>query len=237
MKNYKGTIKSIEQIASNAYRMTISSSLNSARSGQFISILCPNRTLRRPFSIADFENNIITILFKHVGQGTSYLKSLKVNDEISFLGPLGNGFELSNKKALLVGAGIGIAPMLFLKKELTQQNTKNYLITGFKAKDEVIEGSDEVTIGGSVLDSIDKIIEEQNIEILYSCAPQIVLKKISQIALNHNIECQLAMERVMACSIGVCRGCVIKLMKHNEATYASVCKDGPVFNGSEIIWD
>lgn len=236
-KNYKGKILNIEKASIDVFKLDILSDLKEACAGQFISVLCPNKTLRRPFSIAGFKGGVVTILVKLKGEGTNYLQSLKKGDEIDFIAPLGNGFELENKRALLVGAGIGIAPMLYLKEELNKKSVFNYLISGFKSEQEVVQGSDETVVGGSVLDNLDKIIEEKNIEIIYSCGPGIVLKKISEIALNHSITSQLALERVMACSIGVCRGCVIKILKENEITYASVCKDGPVFRGDELIWD
>lgn len=237
-KNHIGIVKNIEKLTQSVFKLEIESGLKSAVSGQFISILCPNTTLRRPFSIADFENNIVTVLIKMVGDGTNYLSTLKKGDRVDFLAPLGNGFEIvENKRALLVGAGIGIAPMLFLKKELDKKNTFNWLISGFNSKEEVIQGSDEVTIGGSVLDRLDNLVKEKNIEIIYSCGPKPVLKGVSEIALKNNIVSELAMERVMACGIGVCRGCVIKLVKEQEIVLASICKDGPVFLGNEIIWD
>lgn len=238
-KDYTGTIKSIKNIALNTYEMKISSDLKCAHPGQFISILCPNKTLRRPFSISDFDlkTKILTVLFKLKGDGTQYLKNLNEGDKIKFLGALGNGFNLENKNCLLVGAGIGIAPMLFLKKELDNLKIKNYLISGFKDNSEIIQGSDENIIGGSVLDNLDKLIKDKKIEIIYSCGPSIVLKKVAQLAIENNIESYVAMERVMACSIGVCRGCVIKLKDGEEMVYGSVCKDGPVFKGSEVIWD
>lgn len=238
-KQFIGKISLIEKASSDAYKMQIESDLDDVIAGQFISILCPTQTLRRPFSVAGFdkENKTITVFFKLKGDGTKYLKSLNIGDEINFLAPLGNGFELKGKNCLLVGAGIGVAPMLFLKDELNKRNIKNYLISGFKTDDEIIDGSDENVVGGSVLDNIEKIIKEKNIDYVYSCGPQIVLKKISEIASSCDIECQIAMEKVMACSIGVCRGCVIRLTKNDEVAYASVCKDGPVFVGSEIVWD
>lgn len=239
MKDYKGIIKSVKKVSSDVYELLITSDIKNAKSGQFISILCPNTTLRRPFSIAGFtpETKTLKILIKLKGEGTKYLKTLKENDEISFLGALGNGFNIETKKSLLVGAGIGIAPMLFLKEELNKKNIENYLITGFKTEEEVIKGSDETIIGGSVLDNLDKIIQEKNIEIIYSCGPHIVLKLVSKLAQKYNIEAQIAMEKTMACSIGVCRGCVIKLNKQGTIENASVCKDGPVFLGSEVIWE
>ncbi|MBQ8634902.1 dihydroorotate dehydrogenase electron transfer subunit [bacterium] len=238
-KDYSGIIKSIKNIALNTFEMKIESDLEEAHSGQFISILCPNKTLRRPFSIADFdfETKILTVLFKLKGEGTNYLKSLNNGDKIKFLAPLGNRFKLEDKNCLLVGAGIGIAPMLFLKKELNEKGYKNYLISGFKENNEIICGSDENVVGGSVLDNLDKLIKEKNIGVIYSCGPSIVLKKVAQLAKENNIQCYVAMERVMACSIGVCRGCVIKIRKGEEVVYGSVCQDGPVFKGCEVVWD
>lgn len=238
-KDYTGKIESIKNVALNTFEMKISSKLDEAHSGQFISILCPNKTLRRPFSISDFdpETKILTVLFKLKGDGTQYLKSLNIGDKIKFLGPNGNRFKLEKRKCLLVGAGIGIAPMLFLKKELNELGIENYLISGFKEENEIIQGSDENVIGGSVLDNLEALIKEKNIKVIYSCGPTIVLKKVAQLAASLKIRCYVAMEKVMACSIGVCRGCVIRLNKGNEIVYGSVCQDGPVFEGSEVVWE
>ena len=237
MKEYKGRIELIEKIADETYEIKFSSDLKDVKAGQFVSILCDNKTLRRPFSVADFEDNIIKVLFKKRGKGTKYISNLKTGDEIDFLAPLGKPFPIFQKKALLVGAGIGIAPMLFLKKELDKRNIDNFLISGFKKEEEVISGSDETIIGGSVLDKIEETIEKEKIEIIYSCAPKIVLQKLSVIAKERNLESYLAMEKIMACSIGVCRGCVINLMRDNKIINATICKDGPVFKGSEIVWE
>ncbi len=236
MENCKGKIKNINKIANSVCKIEIASDISHIEAGQFISVLCPNKTLRRPFSVADFKNGTVTILIKTIGEGTKYLSSLKKGDDIDFIAPLGNGFDIKNKKSLLIGAGIGIAPMLFLKSELKKKNIKNYLISGFKEKNEVIKGSDKTVIGGSVLDNIDELIEKQKPEIIYSCGPNIVLKLVCELGKKYNIETQVALERVMACSIGVCRGCVIKLDKKGELVNASVCKDGPVFRGDEVIW-
>lgn len=242
MKEYTGKIYNIEKLTHDTTKVVIESALDSAHSGQFISVLCENRTLRRPFSISDFEkieNNksLLTILVKIKGKGTEFLSNLKINDEISILAPLGNGFNIKNEASLLVGAGIGIAPMLFLKKELNKQNINNYLIAGFRDDKEIIKGYDEVTIGGSVVDRLEDLIKEKNIKIVYACGPEIVLKLIGKLCKKLNIKSQLAMEKVMACGIGVCRGCVIKIKKNETISTASICKDGPVFSGDEIIWE
>ena len=186
MKNYKGKIKSIKNVAKDVFRLDIVSDVKMAHAGQFISVLCPDKTFRRPFSICDFENGVLSILIKLRGEGTQYLSSLKENDEIDFVAALGNGFDIS-QKTLLIGAGIGIAPMLFLKKELSQKNIENYLITGFRTNEDVIEGSDKNVVGGSVLDNIDEEIDNFKPQIIAECGPKIVLQKLSEIGKKHNI--------------------------------------------------
>lgn len=237
MKNLKGIIKYNENIAKDTYKLVFETDVKKIEAGQFVSILCENKTLRRPFSVSDFENGKVTVLYKLKGDGTEYISNLKMNDTIDVLVPLGNGFQYENNgKALLIGAGIGVAPLLFLKKELTNKKIDNYLVTGFKDTAEAVTGSDKTVIGGSVMDYIDGLIKEFKPEILYSCGPSIVLKLVCEAACRHNLPCQIAMEKVMACGIGVCRGCVVNLKNGNGVMKASVCKDGPVFEGEKVLW-
>ena len=324
-KHLKGIVLNIENIAKDTVRLEFSTPLESILPGQFVAILIPHKTLRRPFSVADFclnsafgtnnrnfdsilEENAknkgaITVLFKLKGDGTNYLKGLQKGDMIDYLAPLGNTFTIpdnknnpkntasasgditikttdargcetvdrinqtvmngtkgmdkdsepsgaietkavacaigvnSSKKALLIGAGIGIAPMLYLKKILDKKSISNYLISGFKTEEEVIKGSDGVVIGGSVIDKVQNLIDEFRPEILYSCGPKVVLQMVCDIAKKNELRAEIAMEKVMACGIGVCRGCVIKLEKDDAIKNASVCADGPVFSGAEVIWE
>ncbi len=255
-KNLKGKVLNIENVAKDTVKLQFSTSLKEIYPGQFVSILIPNKTLRRPFSVADFEahsseNGIITVLFKLKGEGTKYLKSLKKGDSIDYLAPLGNCFTLPEagkrapqkalQKALLIGAGIGIAPMLYLKKVLTERDTENFLISGFKDEEEAVKGSDRTVIGGSVLDNIQNLLDEFKPDIIYSCGPKIVLELVCKLAEKNGLRAEVAMEKVMACGIGVCRGCVIKVKDMENGARlvknASVCADGPVFAGSEVIWE
>ncbi len=257
-KNQKGKILNIETIAKETVKMQFTTEIEKILPGQFVSILIPGKTLRRPFSVADFavrgsETNahnchlecvfgfkgIITVIFKVKGEGTGYLKSLKIGDTIDYIAPLGNTFTYppSGKKALLIGAGIGIAPMLFLNKTLREKGIETFLISGFKSEDEVVKGSCRTVIGGSVLDNIQNLIDEFKPEILYSCGPKIVLQMVCDIAKKNGLKAEVAMEKVMACGIGVCRGCVIKLNTENGVKNASVCADGPVFQGLEVVWE
>lgn len=236
-KNHKGIVLYNEKIAKDTYKIVLKTDMKEAYGGQFISILCENKTLRRPFSIMDFNNGEITVLYKIKGEGTNYIKSLKKDDTVDFIGAMGNTFNYERiKTALLIGAGIGIAPMLFLKKELNKKGIKNFLITGFREKDEIIEGSDKTVIGGSVVDYIKELNNELKPDIIYSCGPNIVLKLVSEFGIKNNVKTEVSMEKTMACSIGVCRGCVIEYKQNGQTVNKTVCKDGPIFDGDKVIW-
>lgn len=246
MKNHIGTIKEIREVNKNVYLIKIfASTLEDIQPGEYISILCEGLTLRRPFSVADFENNTVTVLMKKRGQGTKYLSGLSVGGKVEFSAPLGNTFKIENKKTLLVGAGIGVAPLIYLNKKLNEAGGKTYLATGFLTKDDIINtfkpdfvSTDNGSNGnkGSICDYLEKIIDEFKPEKIVSCAPHPVLKIVSEAAKKHNLECEVCMEKVMACGIGVCRGCVIKVKQGDAVVNKTVCKDGPVFAGKEVIW-
>lgn len=243
----KGEVTHIARVANEMFLIKIKTAPDfSSKPGQFISILCDGHAMRRPFSIMDFENGEISVLFKKKGDGTAFISALKVGDTVDFIGAMGNGFSLSNDRLLLVGAGVGVAPVYYLKKYLKDGVR---LIAGFQnageipacLKDEIDfistdNGSGEVQGKGSIIDYLEKEIIEYQPDRICVCGPHIVLKLTSEIAKAHDIPCEVAMEKTMACSIGVCRGCVITLNKNGKLENASVCKDGPVFSGEEVVW-
>lgn len=243
----KGEVTSVQKVANDMFLIKLKAASDfTSCPGQFISILCPNHTMRRPFSIMNFENNEISVLFKKKGDGTAFISSLKVGDTVDFLGAMGNGFSLDNKKTLLVGAGVGVAPVFYLKKVLAGRAR---LIAGFQNSDEIPvcvendlelistdDGSGKNSLKGSVLDYLSGEIEEYKPERICVCGPHIVLKLVAQMAKEYKIPCEVAMEKTMACSIGVCRGCVIQVYRGGEIQNAAVCKDGPVFRGEEVVW-
>lgn len=244
-KNHSGTIKKIKQINKSVYSVEISAPrVNEIKPGQYISILCENLTMRRPFSVANFEDATITLLIKKRGKGTEYILNLKQGENIEFSAPLGNGFKIENKKTLLIGAGIGIAPLFYLDKELKANKAQTYLAAGFLSKDDIIEGADFTSTDdgsngnkGSICDYLEKLIADFKPEKIVSCAPHPVLEIVAKTAQKHNIECDVCMEKIMACGIGVCRGCVIKIKKNGQIQNATVCKDGPVFDAKEVVWE
>ena len=236
-KNLEGKILNITEIAKEIFEIKIESELNEISAGQFFQVLCPPKTMRRPFGAAGFEDGVLKGIFKLRGDGTKYLSSLKAGDTVHFTAPLGNGFNIENKKSLIIGAGVGTAPLLYLRDTLKVQNIENYFIAGFKSKEEEIKGADFAQYGGTILDFVEPYIQKFNPEKIYACAPDIVLKKISEIASKYQIETEAALEKTMACGIGVCKGCVIKVIKNGEIQNATICHDGPVFKASEVVWE
>lgn len=246
-KIHKAKVTKIENVAKNSYYIEfVTSEEFESQPGQYISVLCDNLTLRRPFSITYHNERNIGILFKEKGKGTHFIKNLKVRSSADFIGPLGNGFNIQNKKSLLVGAGIGIAPVFYLQNKLNEIGIENLTIAGFMSIDEIPTGikankyiTNDGSMGqkGSILDYLEDYIKVFNPEIIYSCGPHVVLKAVSEVAKKYSIESQIAMEKVMACGIGVCRGCVIKVYKDGQVVNATVCKDGPVFRGDEVVWN
>ncbi|MDD3436295.1 MAG: FAD-binding oxidoreductase [Candidatus Gastranaerophilales bacterium] len=255
-KNNQGTIKDIQKISEEVYSVKIyAPTVDEILPGQYISILCEGLTFRRPFSVSDFDNHIITVLIKKRGKGTEYILSRKVGSSIEFSAPLGNVFSVENKKTLLIGAGIGAAPLFYLNKKLKELKVKTFFAAGFLSKDDIIVtphptlsrkgrgeydfvSTDDGSNGnkGSICDYLEKLIAEFKPEKIVSCAPRPVLKIVAQTAQQHGLDCEICMEKVMACGIGVCRGCVIQLMQGDRVINKTVCKDGPVFNGKEVVW-
>lgn len=246
-KNHIGTIEEVKKINQSVYSIRFSSkTLKNIEPGEYISILCDGLTLRRPFSVADFSNGFLTVLMKMRGKGTQYIANLKKGNNIEFSAPLGNTFEIQNKKTLLIGAGIGVAPLFYLDKKLKQAGAQTYLAAGFLSKSDILDtiekfdfvSTDDGTNGnkGSICDYLEQLIKEFKPEKIVSCAPHPVLKIVAQTAEKHGLECEVAMEKVMACGIGICRGCVIQVKKNGKVQNATVCKDGPVFKGEEVLW-
>ena len=246
-KNNKGIVTKIDKVSGSSYYIEFETAYDFvSKPGQYVSILCDNLTLRRPFSISYNKDNAIGVLFKEKGEGTRYIKGLSVGDSIDFIGPLGNGFDILNKKSLLIGAGIGIAPIFYLKDKMEKEGIENLIVGAFLNKDEapscvncdrIVTNDGSLGACGSVLDYLESYILEYKPEVIYSCGPSIVLKKVAELAQKYSIKSQIAMEKVMACGIGVCRGCVIKISRNGLVQNATICKDGPVFAGEEVVWE
>lgn len=220
-----------------------------AKAGQFISVYLNNKSkiLPRPISICgiDKEAGTLRIVYRTVGDGTKELSDYKEGEMVKILGPLGNGFTQKDKKAILIGGGIGIPPMLELMKQLDCDKTAvlgyrdsdMFLKDEFEAVGDVVISTEDGSFGtkGNVIDAI----KEQGVEgsIIYACGPTPMLRGIKAYAEEMGIEAQISMEERMACGIGACLACVCKskdVDPHSHVHNKRVCKDGPVFDAREV---
>ena len=219
-----------------------------ARPGQFVDLYSADgsKLLPRPISLCeiDREAGTLRLVYRIAGKGTAEFSKLTSEHTIDVLGPLGNGFNLEDGKAILIGGGIGIPPMLQLAKELKCEKSivlgyrdEEFLSEEFKQYGEVYKSSDNGAIGvkGTVMDAI----KEYGIEgtHIYACGPTPMLRAIQQYALENGIRAQLSLEERMACGVGACLACVCKSKEvdhHSNVNNKRVCKDGPVFYAEEV---
>ena len=175
------------------------------------------------------------------------MAELQVGTFMDVLAPLGNGFKLedSSKKAVFVGGGIGVPPLLAAAKFYGENAT---VALGFRNKKFVILEDDFKAAGADVRVATDDgsygynglvidLIKDENPDIIYACGPTPMLKAVAKFAEEKGIECQISLEERMACGIGACLGCAVKLKNENGEEYnGHVCKDGPVFDSKEVAW-
>ena len=195
--------------------------------GQFFQIKDPHQNfpvLPRPFSIHNVYENKISFLIKKVGTATIQFSAMKVGQKMDLLGPLGNGFTLpQNKKILIVSGGIGYAPFPFLVDKLNQMKNEIFFFHGGKTAEDifsnnVINFTEDGTVGknGLVTDGVEQFLQKNQVDVVYACGPQMMLKKLTEICKQFNVDLQVSLETIMACGIGTCCGCTIKVMKNGK---------------------
>ncbi|MEF9984330.1 MAG: dihydroorotate dehydrogenase electron transfer subunit [Oscillospiraceae bacterium] len=236
------------------YKIACPEIAENAVAGQFVNIRVQNHTLRRPISICeiDKEKGTLRIVFEVRGSGTNEMANLNVGDTMDIMGPLGNnGFALleKNKKAVVIGGGIGVPPMVEVAKHYGK-NCK--AILGFRSADvcilekdfeafgtEVILSTDDGTKGrnGFVTDSLKELLKSEKPDIIYACGPKPMIKALTSITISNSIRCQVSMEERMGCGVGACLVCACKIAAENGDVYKHVCKDGPVFEAEEVRFD
>lgn len=238
------------KIAEDIYSMWLKAEdiVAEAKPGQFVSLYCKDgsKLLPRPISICeiDHKGGRVRLVYRIAGKGTEEISKLKAGDTMEAMGPLGNGFTLEGKKALLIGGGIGIPPMLELAKQL---NCEKQMVLGFRDitfLDREFESYGKVYIStedgskgikGNVIDAIKA--NGLSADIIFACGPTPMLRGIKAYAEENGIVAQLSMEERMACGIGACLGCVCKTKEidhHSNVKNKRICKDGPVFYSQEV---
>jgi dihydroorotate dehydrogenase electron transfer subunit len=266
--NIKVKILTKEEVAPNIFliKLLAPSVAQDALPGQFIHIKCTTDhypLLRRPLSIyrIDKEKGGIYILFQVVGEGTKSLAQSAVGDDLDIVGPIGNGFNIypESKKIMIVGGGIGVAPLLALCEESIKQGKEVRVLIG-ALKKELVVGEESFKILGAkvdvatddgsykykglVTDLLEGSIREGWLaDQIFACGPKPMLRKIVEISLDNHVDCQVSLEERMACGIGACLGCVCKTKTRDKEKdkvkyeFKRVCVDGPIFEGSEVVWD
>ena len=245
------SIISQEKIAEGIYDMWLCTEeiANHAKAGQFVSVYCNDGTklLPRPISICEVnkEKKALRLVYRVAGNGTAEFSRMKAGETLRILGPLGNGFTLGEKRAFLIGGGIGIPPMLELAKELNcekqivvgYRNDELFLADELKQYGEVIIATEDGSVGtkGNVLDAIRE--NGLKADVIYACGPTPMLRALKQYAAENDIECWISMEERMACGIGACLACVCKSKEkdhHTNVNNKRICKEGPVFRAEEV---
>jgi len=216
-----------------------------AKPGQFLMLWIPEID-EIPLSILSAtEEGIISVAVKAIGDATHHLHAMKPGTTIGIRGPYGNSFTQNQGNTLLIGGGTGTAPILFLAKTLLTNKTKKItIITGAKTKNELLftEQLDKICqeknklitttndgthgIQGFVTEPLDTLLSQEKFDAIYTCGPEIMVKKIFELTQKHKQPLEASLERLMRCGIGLCGSCVIGKYR--------VCRDGTVFNEKQL---
>lgn len=246
-----------EKINADCYEMVMESPLiaKNAKPGQFIMVACGgdggSPLLRRPLSIYDSAGDRLSLLYRVVGTGTRLMAGMAVNTEVSILGPLGHGFVLAgSQQHCLVGGGIGIAPMLFLAREIRRRFPQDEItiLAGARTEQELLSLNKFQALGAVRIATDDGshghhgfvtelLARMSGVEVVvYTCGPGPMMKGVATISREKGWPCQVSLESAMACGMGACLGCAVERSGIHEgaAKYVHVCKDGPVFKAEEI---
>jgi dihydroorotate dehydrogenase electron transfer subunit len=251
-------------------RLTAPRVFAEAAPGQFVMVrVSPaiDPLLRRPLAIFDVglhrpaqsgavEQAYFEMLYRVVGKGTALLSTLHEMDLLDILGPLGTGFDQGDddEEKLIVGGGIGLAPLYLLARELVKRKSPVRLFAGGKTRDDILciteferlgvhcyTATEDGSLGeqGFVTEALKRRLDTLHGKAtLYACGPEAMLAAVAKIAAERKIACQVSLEGYMACGVGACLGCVAPGREHSEATpdFRCVCTEGPVFEASDLKW-
>ena len=212
-------------------------------SGQFVNIKLDGLYLRRPISVCDSENGILTLIYKVVGKGTEQMSRMDAGQKLDILTGLGNGYDLekAGDAPLLLGGGVGVPPLYMLAKKLIGMGKKVSVILGFNTKEEIFCEEDFKALGADVyVTTVDgsygikgfvtDAMKNVDYSYFYTCGPEPMLKAIYKVSETSG---QFSFEERMGCGFGACMGCSC----HTVTGYKRICKDGPVLEKEEILWE
>ena len=211
--------------------------------GQFVNLKLDGLFLRRPISVCDCQDDVLTLIYKVVGKGTEQMKKMIAGEKVDILTGLGNGYNMTKAgdHALLVGGGVGVPPMYMLARILRDQGKKVSVILGFNTKNEIFYEEEFLALGCNVLVAtadgsygikgfVTDALGGIDADYFYTCGPEPMLKALYNAT---EISGQFSFEERMGCGFGACMGCSCKTLYGNKR----ICKDGPVLEKEEIIWE
>ena len=243
MKQGIFTVTENVALTKTVYRMGLAGDTSAiTRSGQFVNILLDGLYLRRPISVCDREEGLLTIVYKVVGKGTEKMSRMPVGTRLDILTGLGNGYDLSpaGERPLLLGGGVGVPPLYLLAKELISQGKQVSVILGFNTKDEIFYENEFRALGADVRVAtadgsygikgfVTDAMQDIDYTYFYTCGPEPMLKAVWRASKTSG---QMSFEERMGCGFGACMGCSCKTLTGNKR----ICKEGPVMRKEEILW-
>ena len=243
MKQSIFTIIENRPIAASVYKMTLRGDTGAiTASGQFVNLKLDGEFLRRPISVCDVEGDVLTLIYKVVGEGTEKMSRYAAGKEIDLLSGLGNGYDTakSGDAPLLLGGGVGVPPMYLLCRKLVAEGKKPTVILGFNSKPDVFYEDEFRALGVKVLVTtadgsygmkgfVTDAMKGVDYTHFYTCGPEPMLKAIHAASVTDG---QLSFEERMGCGFGACMGCSCKTL----TGYKRICKEGPVMAKGEILW-
>ena len=249
----------MERLSDDVYRMVLQSSIiaESVKPGQFLNVRCGDSMeayLRRPISVCDVHpgEGTVDIVFQVKGAGTERLARLRPGDVADVMGPLGSCFQPvpPGGRMVVVGGGIGTFPLLFLLRTMPQAHRTALL--GFRNREAVVLESDfaahceqlefatdDGSYGtpGFVTRLLERHLDSENVDGVYICGPTPMMKAATALCVQRNVPVQVSMEQRMGCGVGACLVCACKKSSADGFVYTHVCKEGPVFNGRDMLFD
>jgi dihydroorotate dehydrogenase electron transfer subunit len=243
MKSVIFELLSNKKIAKNTYEWVLSGDVSDITApGQFVNIKLDGFYLRRPISVCDVQDDVLTIIYKVVGKGTEAMSKME-SGKLDILTGLGNGYDLTTagEKPVLLGGGVGVPPMYLLAKKLIAEGKIPTVILGFNKQEEIFYEEEFKALGcqvyvttvdgsygirGFVTDAL-KLVDYTH---FYTCGPEPMLKAVYKASTTSG---QMSFEERMGCGFGACMGCSCKTL----TGYKRICKDGPVMRKEEILWE
>jgi len=253
----EAVVLNAEKVAPDHYRLALHAPevARAARPGQFVMVRCGfswDPLLRRPFSVAgvDREAGTVTLLIRVAGRGTALLAGAAPGQALNLLGPLGRGFTLpaGGEFVVVIGGGMGLAPLLFLVRELLARGCRVRVLAGARSRAylflpepapgcEVLVATEDGSAGrpGPVTVLLPSVSPE--VRRYYACGPREMLRAVAAEMDRRGLPGEVCLEERMACGVGACRGCVCRVRRGGNVAYAAVCAEGPVFPAGEVCWE